>query len=139
MAEEQIDKNINDNLENSYVVLDIIREYTLFFNAENNCFGKSLFDEIDLLQLSSTNPQLESFYEHMNFFKLNENNEKTKLYKLNEIDFNNDLHIYGIYNEKTIECICVSYSLFALLIEIINLKNIKKNKKYFIKQIKNSI
>ena len=125
--------NISDNLDNSSVILDIIREYTLFFNSENDCFGKTLFDGIDLLQLSSTNIQLETFYEHMNFYKSNEN---TNLYKLNEINFDLNHSIYGIFNGYTTECICTSYSLFAVLIEILNLKNINKHKKYFIKQIK---
>ena len=129
-------KNIDENLENSKDIIKMLNEYVLFFNSDNNSYGKTFFDGIELQKMSSTNLQMEEFYNHMRFYKENKDTDNTKVFEnLTEIQTKKGDILYGIFKESNIKCVAISYSLFAILIEIVNIKNIKKNNKYFIKEL----
>jgi len=102
-------------------IVDIINEYIIFYKNNYNGNISSFFDDIDEIDYSSTNIIMEEFYEIKNLFEKyeHENPIMNGIYKGN-IDFESD-NLYSI--TKNNEMYVISPSLFALLIEIINLKN----------------
>ena len=130
-----IQDNIEQNLNNSKYMIEILNEYILFFNLDNNSYGKTFFDGIDLSKLSSTNIQMEKFHEHITYYKDNIDNNKSHIFnEIPETKIGDTLYV--IFREHKLKRVSISYSLFSVLIEIINLKRLNKNHKYFIKAVK---
>jgi hypothetical protein len=114
-TEEDILPEFMENMFNNY----------LSFYKETNNDIHTLFDGINLSDPSSTNKQLEMFYQDMCEFKENniESSSFTTIFNYderNKIDTSNDDDLYCIMkNGKAIKC---SQSFFSILIELTNLQ-----------------
>lgn len=120
-------------------IVDMMNNYTKHFKKINNKENLSLLDGINFSDVTSTNMQLENFYEEMLKYKVNEttNPEYVKIYKFSERD-NMIIHdeLYVIIKDG--EPLFLSTSMFSLLIELTNLKNenVHKGANYDIASLK---
>jgi hypothetical protein len=120
-----IDTTIDEN--NHYdanIIEQILNEFMIYHKGVNHLTNKtSMFDGIDTSNVTATNKQMEEFYdaqykfitcvkayEHFTNVCCPASFNDNKDYELFSIRKNNKLHL-------------LSHSLFALLIEIVNLKN----------------
>ena len=105
-------------------IVEMMNNYTCHFKKISNKEKLTLLDGINFNDITSTNVQLENFYEEMLKYKVNEttNPEYIKIYKFSE---RNDMKIhdelYVIIKDG--EPLFLSTSMFSLLIELTNLKN----------------
>jgi len=141
--------DINTELKNSSelsdFMVDVLNEYLIYYkNIFQKTSQSTLFDGIDANNSTSTNFQLEDFYGAKYKFESYEktNPKLTQIYSVDEYknsDINiNDYELFGIkYND---DLLYVSPSLFAILIEIVNLKyeNKSNTDSYVIIPIKNN-
>lgn len=113
--------------EESIFLVELINNYILYYR-EYHGDTETLFDNIDTEDLSSTNFQMEKFYEMINEYKQNEikKNDINNIYDFEEKkDMMIEDEVYCIYeNDKPIK---ISVSFFSLLIELTNIKNDDKN------------
>lgn len=119
-------------MEDFYVQL--MNNYLEYYKVENNINYITLFDNIDIDDDLSTNVIMEDFYNEMIKYK-NNLDDYIKIYDHDKININKDVSWNGIYVNNELQL--VSRSLFALLIEITNLKNENKEIFYFIKNLTN--
>ena len=102
---------------------EMFNEYMIYYkNVNREAENTNLFDGVDIKNKMSTNKQLEYFYEAK--FKFEEyqktNPELTNVYTPDNFTDNSDNELFGIRKNNILEA--VSPSLFALFIEIVNLK-----------------
>jgi len=127
---EQIDGMVEKKLDElNYLpnfLVNMINEFMIYHkNINNKPDNLTFFDGINVDDFSSTNYQIEDFYAaQYKFMKydLEPNSIKTKIFHPDEYeDDNNETELFGLRQDDNL--IYVSQSLFALLIEIVNLKN----------------
>ena len=124
---DMLDSKKSESISN-YIV-SLINEYTRYYNNIYNKKQKSsLFDGIDSDVVSSTNRQLEEFYDAK--YKFDEISKKnpnySTIYKPGEIDIDSCEELYGIYDKNKL--LVVSQSLFAVLIEMTNINKDSSNR-----------
>jgi len=118
-------------IESFYV--DLINNYTEYYKKINNKTILSLLDGINDEDPTSTNKQLENFYEEMCLYNVYEKTkpENIKIYeysdKINHPILGEKDNLYGIM--KNGEMLYISLSLFSLLIEVTNLNIEDKEEK----------
>jgi hypothetical protein len=102
-------------------IVKLINQYIRYFNNTRNIKSASLFDNIDPNDDTSTNRQLEDFYDAKQKFELLPKKipNYTTLYEPQKLDASTCEELYGIFKKRSL--IIVSQSLFAVLIEITNL------------------
>ena len=136
VIDSAVDLAVDSNSEDFMV--ELINNYTSYFKK---IYGKSekytLLDGIDTSDDTSTNKALEEFFEELCKFKVsdmtNPNSTKIVQYsKLGTLDKSDEL--YAILESG--EALCASTSLFAILIELTNLKIENKTKVYEIISLK---
>ena len=105
-------------------IVEMMNNYTQHYKKISNKEKLTVLDGINFSDVTSTNIQLENFYEEMLKYKVNEttNPEYIKIYKYSEREK------MKIYDElyviiKDGEPLFLSTSMFSLLIELTNLKN----------------
>jgi len=136
---ESTDDKLENKLKNDEdFMVELINNYTTYFKK---IYGKSqeytLFDGIDMSDDTSTNKALEEFFEELCKFRVDDmiNSETTKIVKYDEKDtLKKSDELYAIL-ENGIP-LCVSVSLFAILIELTNLKILNNINSYEIISLK---
>lgn len=136
--EPTIDDNIEPTIDYETFLVDLINNYTSYYKK---IFKKpidyTIFDGIDTSDATSTNRAMEDFFTELCTFRENESTNPS----FTQIIKYEDRHNLG----KTEELytilqngmpLCVSQSLFALLVEITNLKNENKSINYEIISLK---
>ena len=132
---DKTEKNIiNDSMPIESFYVDLINNYTEYYKKINNKKKLSLLEGINDDDPTSTNKQLENFYEEMCLYNIYEktNPENIKIYeyddKKNQPKLGEKDNLYGIMKNGEIQYI--SLSLFSLLIELTNLKIENKEEKF---------
>lgn len=110
-------------------MVDLTNNYLTYFKKLNNKpQNLTMFDGINIDDITSVNYQTESFYEEMIKYKELSESDK-QIYKYENLhDLENNDELYMLQSEG--KEICVSKSLFSLLIELTNLQNENPKKQY---------
>jgi len=106
--------------------VEMLNEYLIYYrNITNSATKTTMFDNVKVDNLISTNEQMEGFYDAKCKFELYQNTDPLKITVMTPEHFVDDgiSEMFGI--RKNDKLIFVSVSLLALLIEIVNLNREK--------------
>ena len=118
-------------------ITDILNEFITYYKKVNNRFDNTnMFNNIDIKEETSTNEIMEEFYSHIHEYITWKETRKDyiEIYSPKDIDDSDYEELYGILIDDELKII--SPSMIAIIIKLIELKNIEIYNNYQIISVK---